>query len=94
MKRNKENHWTDKVIGSLVTDGVIDGAEAEAYRFGIEMLILKAVHVTVLHTDCFDNGKSTRIYGYIWRTLCFQKKYWRVPCKHQVGLLFSFLVRL
>ncbi len=69
MKRNKENHWTDKVIGSLVTDGVIDGAEAEAYRFGIEMLILKAVHVLSYILIALIMGKAPE-FMVIFGVLC------------------------
>ena len=47
MKRSKANsdHWTDRVLDALLANGAINDFEAEAYRFGIETLILKTVHV-------------------------------------------------
>ncbi len=45
MKRNNVSRWTDRITDSLVAGGEINSSEAEAYRFGIEMLMLKAIHM-------------------------------------------------
>ena len=45
MKRNKVNQWIDRVIDNLMEDGAIRDFEAEAYRFGVETLIFKTVHI-------------------------------------------------
>lgn len=45
MKKNWINILSDKVINSLLINGVITISDIEAYRFGVEILILKMVHV-------------------------------------------------
>lgn len=39
------NRVTDKIVDRLLTDKAIDSTEAEAYRFGVEIMCLKAVHI-------------------------------------------------
>lgn len=45
MKRNKANHWIDRTLDGLIAKELISASETEAYRFGMEMLVLKTVHV-------------------------------------------------
>lgn len=36
---------TGKIVEGLLADKAIDAAEAEAYRFGVEVMLLKAAHI-------------------------------------------------
>lgn len=40
----KYKHFVDKIANKLVADHTIDATEIEAYKFGIEVTILKVIH--------------------------------------------------
>lgn len=37
---------TDKIVSCLLVDKAIDDTEAEAYKFGVEVMLLKAAHIS------------------------------------------------
>lgn len=73
MKKSKVNSWIDRVINILLADGVISDPDAEAYRFGIETLILKAVHVMTYLLIAAALGK-VREFLIIFGVLCIFRR--------------------
>lgn len=45
MMKSRMESWTDKILERLEADGATDGLEEDACKFGIEVMLLRAVHV-------------------------------------------------
>ncbi len=67
------NDWIDRAIDTLLADGVISNPDAEVYRFGMETLILKTVHVISYVLIAVGMGKVQE-FLIIFSVLCIFRR--------------------
>ena len=89
--KNAYDSMADRFAKYLTEEDCICAEEADAYRFGIEVIFLKLVHIAsyLLIAVCMKRVLEFIVIFGIF--LCFQEEYGRFSCQDQAGVLSVFL---